>query len=293
VTPTLEKPARQTRKIRQTRQDALRTRLVRSAAKSLLLAAAWTAAAAALSAEKSPLPAEKTEPPFVGETLHYAMTILGVAGGELTLSAQPAELAGRPAWKLELSAVSNDFLSKLFLVRDYMVSWVDPRTFRSLRFEKHTVEGKRVRDELTEFDYEKGVALVDEKGKNVRLEGATLDTLSSVYYLRTLPLDPGGEKPPVEMQVFSDEPRSLKVEVQGRERIATPAGTFSTIRVEPKSTGSSLIGKGKNLVLWLTDDERKVPVQIKSKLKVGTLVGKLKSIEGDASRRNTALTPAR
>jgi Protein of unknown function (DUF3108) len=201
--------------------------------------------------------------PFVGETLRYAMTILGVAGGELTLSAQPAELAGRSVWKFELSAVSNDFLSSLFLVRDYLVSWVDPKTFRSLRFEKHTVEGKRVRDEATDFDYEKGVARHD--GHTVPLHDATLDTLSSVYYLRTLPL--GGDRP-AELAVFSDETHTLLVEVQAHERIVTPAGTFQTIRVEPKSTGAGLIGKGKNLVLWLTDDDRRIPVQIRSKLKV-------------------------
>ncbi len=218
---------------------------------------------------------EKTAPPqFLGETLRYAMTILGVAGGELTLSAQPAELAGHPAWKFELSAVSNDFLSKLFLVRDYMVSWVDPKSFRSVRFEKHTVEGKRVRDELTEFDYEAGVAR--HEGKTVPLNDATLDTLSSVYFLRTLPLD---KEKPAELQVFSGETHVLRVEIQGRESIKTPAGTFSTIRVEPKSSGGSLIGKGKNLVLWLTDDERRIPVQIRSKLKVGTLIGKLRAIE--------------
>ena len=39
------------------------------------------------------------------------MTILGVAGGELTLSAHPAELGGKTLWKFELSAVSNDFPS--------------------------------------------------------------------------------------------------------------------------------------------------------------------------------------
>ena len=202
------------------------------------------------------------------------MTILGVAGGELTLSAHPAELAGRPVWKFELSAVSNDFLSKFFLVRDYMVSWVDPRNFHTSRFEKHTVEGKRVRDELTDFDYESGTAKVD--GATRPLQEAWLDTLSSVYYLRTLPLD--ADKPAV-LSVFSGETHTLTVEVQARERIATPAGTFATVRVEPKSTGASLIGKGKNLVLWLTDDERRIPVQIKSKLKVGTLIGKLKAIE--------------
>ena len=229
---------------------------------------------AALASGPAPLPAqEKQDPPvFLEETLRYSMTILGVAGGELTLSATSAELQGRPVYKFEMSALSNNFLSKFFLVRDTIVSWIDPKTFRSLRFEKHTVEGKRVKDELTEFDYEKGIAR--HEGAAVPLADATLDTLSSVYYLRTLRLD--GEKP-IELQVFSGEPRALRVEIQGRETIVVPAGTFPTIRVEPKSTGSGLMGK--NLVLWLTDDARKIPVQIRSKLKVGTLIGKLKAVE--------------
>src|SRR5512132_221173 len=170
-------------------------------------------------------------PPFLGETLRYAMTILGVAGGELTLSAAPSDLQGRPAYRFEMSALSNNFLSKFFLVRDNIVSWIDPKTFRSLRFEKHTVEGKRVKDELTEFDYENGVAR--QEGRSSPLGEATLDSLSSVYYLRTLRLD--GQKP-IALQVFSAEPRVLQVEIQGRETIVVPAGTFPTVRVEPKSS---------------------------------------------------------
>ncbi len=200
------------------------------------------------------------------------MTILGVAGGEMTLTASSAELQGRPTYRFEMSAVSNAFLSKFFLVRDTIVSWIDPKSFRSLRFEKHTVEGKRVKDELTEFDYANGV--VRSEGEVFPLEDATLDSLSSVYYVRTLQLD--GDKP-IEFQVFSGQPRALLVELKGRETITVPAGSFQTIRVEPKSTGTGLMGK--NLVLWLTDDARKIPVQLRSKLKVGTLVGKLKSIE--------------
>ena len=59
----------------------------------------------------------------------------------MTLSAVHAELAGRPAYKFEMSVLSNDFLSKFFLVRDSIVSWIDPKSFRSLRYEKHSVEG--------------------------------------------------------------------------------------------------------------------------------------------------------
>lgn len=213
-------------------------------------------------------------PPFLGEKLTFAMSVLGTEGGELTLTATETELAGRPAWKFELSAISGEFLSKLFLVRDYLASWVDPRTFRTLRFEKHTVEGKRVRDDLIEFDYGRKTAFRD--GKPITIEESTLDTLSSLYYIRLIDLD--AAKPAV-LSVVSRKLFPLSVVVLGRETVKTPAGTFRTIRVEPRSPDEGLIGKGKNLVLWLTDDERKMPVQLKSKLKIGTLLGKLRAVE--------------
>jgi hypothetical protein len=214
-----------------------------------------------------------SRPAFVGETLRFAMSVLGASGGDLTLSARETELDGKPAYKFELSAISGQFLSKIFIVRDYLASWVDPKTFRSLRFEKHTVEGKRVRDDLIEFDYAKKVAYRD--GKPIAIEENTLDSLSSLYYIRLIDLE---QRDQVPLTVVSRHLFPLSVVVQGRETVTTPAGTFKTIRVEPQGP-EGLIGKGKSLTLWLTDDERKMPVQLKSKLKVGTLTGKLKSVE--------------
>ncbi|MBC8646826.1 MAG: DUF3108 domain-containing protein [Thermoanaerobaculia bacterium] len=215
-------------------------------------------------------------PVFVEETLKFTMTIMGITGGELTLSARHAELDGKPVYKFELSAISNEMLSKIFLVRDYIASWVDPQTFRSLRYEKHTVEGKRVRDRRIDFFYGEGVARRRDDGKVIPITDPTFDELSSVYYIRRLDLS---ATTPVSINVLSKKVVSVRVDVQARETVTTPAGTFRTIRVEPKSTESGLIGKGKNLVLWVTDDERKMPVQIRSKLKVGTLIGKLRAVE--------------
>jgi hypothetical protein len=232
-------------------------------------------ALAAVFPRRAPAQEPPNAPLYLGETLRYTMTIMGVTGGELVLSAKRVQWEGQPAYKFEMSALSNEFLSKIFLVRDYMASWVDPRPFQSLRFEMHTVEGKRVRDDLIEFDYAAGVA--KRGGKEIALDGPTLDSLSSVYYIRTLDLNSGK---PIEIDVISRKRFSLRVEMQGRETVATPVGTFRTIRIEPKIVrGEGLIGKGQNLVLWVTDDENKLPVQLRSKLKVGTLVGKLKAIE--------------
>ena len=213
-------------------------------------------------------------PSFVGEKLRFAMTILGVAAGEVVLSAAPDMYEGRPAYLLEMSIATNDFVSNFYAVRDSLRSWVDRETLTPMCVDEHTVEGKRTRVETVVFDLERQIA---RRGNRVILITIpTFDSLSSVYFLRTLPLK-GSE--PVALSVVSKGAFTLDVVIQGRETLTTPAGTFSTIRVEPRSPAENLIGKGKNLILWLTDDERKMPVQIKSRLSVGTLVGKLKSIE--------------
>jgi hypothetical protein len=219
-------------------------------------------------------PSHAAAPLFVGETLRYAMTILGVAAGEIVLSAASDEQEGRPAYRLEMTISTNDFVSKLYYVHDSLRSWVDPKTLASLCFDEHTAEGRRVREETTVFDLEH---LVVRRGNRVMpMAIPTFDALSSVYFLRTLALE-GPE--PVSLSVVGRDVFTLQVAIVGRETVTTPAGTFRTIRLEPKSPGENLIRKGKNLILWVTDDERKLPVQIKSRLSVGTLIGKLKAIE--------------
>lgn len=241
---------------------------------AVLLAAASAAGQDNGQAKTQPLTSRAAAPLFVGERLRYAMTILGVAAGEIVLSAASDDHEGHPAYRLEMTITTNDFVSKLYYVRDSLRSWVDPQTLASLCFDEHTVEGKRLREETTVFDAEQ---LVVRRGNKVMpMADPTFDALSSVYFLRTLALK-GPE--PVELSVVGRGVFRLQVAIQGREMVTTPAGTFRTIRLEPKSPGESLIGKGRNLILWVTDDERKLPVQLKTRLSVGTLVGKLKAIE--------------
>lgn len=243
------------------------------------VAAAFLAAACAAGQEggqdkaRRP-PARAAAPSYVGETLRYAMTILGVAAGEIVLSAASDDYEGRPAYRLEMTISTNDVVSKLYSVRDSLRSWIDARTLASLCFDEHTAEGQRVREDTVAFDLDQ---LMIRRGDRVMpMEIPTFDALSSVYFLRTLPLEGPG---PVSLSVVGKRIFNLQVSIEGRESVTTPAGTFRTIRLEPRSPGENLIGKGRNLILWVTDDARKLPVQIKTRLSVGTLVGKLKAIE--------------
>jgi Protein of unknown function (DUF3108) len=215
--------------------------------------------------------------PFRGERLVYALSWFSIAGGQMTLQAsREMPFDDRPAYRLELSAISNDFISNFFVVRETVVSWIDARTFESLRYEKHSIEGKHARDELIEFDHATHMARRGDR--MIPFEGPVFDSLSSVYYLRTLDLSRADQ---VHFEVVSGKHAyPLVVSIEGHERVKTPAGIFHTIRVEPRMENDSLFKSGENLRLWLTDDARRIPVMIRSKLKFGTLTARLSSGEG-------------
>jgi hypothetical protein len=72
----------------------------------------------------------------------------------------------------------------------------------------------------------------------------------------------------------------LKVIIQRKERIKVDAGTFDCIMVQPVLQGEAIFKQQGELWVWLTDDERKIPVQMKSKVAVGSITTELIKIEG-------------
>ena len=97
------------------------------------------------------------------------------------------------------------------------------------------------------------------------------DVFGGLYLLRTLRLEPGQSA-----QVpISDGKKSVsaKVEAQARETVKTPSGTYKTIRYEAYLFNDVLYRRPAHLYVWLTDDARKLPVQIRVKMQftIGTI----------------------
>jgi hypothetical protein len=90
------------------------------------------------------------------------------------------------------------------------------------------------------------------------------------------------------MQVpLSDGKKSaaVKVDAQEREEVSTPLGKFKTIRHEVHMFNNVLINKKARLLVWLTDDERRLPVQIRVRMQflIGTIDLKLEKYEGTSN----------
>jgi len=65
------------------------------------------------------------------------------------------------------------------------------------------------------------------------------------------------------------------VKVLRREEIVTPVGRFKTIVVHPLLKSEGIFARTGDMFIWLTDDERRIPVQMKSKVIVGSITATL------------------
>jgi uncharacterized protein DUF3108 len=101
----------------------------------------------------------------------------------------------------------------------------------------------------------------------------TYDTLSSFYFFRTIALQTGKS---TFIDIF-DCKRLWNTEVQvlRREEIDTPLGHFKTVVIKPILKSEGIFARTGDIYIWLTDDERRIPVLMKSKVKVGSITATL------------------
>lgn len=244
----------------------------------IALGAGFAAAEPAGDGAAAPVPAGDllSHIPFApGEELNFAVRYGVVRAGDAKLAVEGLEMVnGEPAYRLASTARSSRFFSTFFEVKDRVESVWSVQRRVPLRFEKHIHEGSYKRNEVVRFDHEAGTAVYAD-GKVKEIPPGAQDVLSAFYYVRTQNLTPGDS---LEVPNHSDGKNyPLVVRVLRRETITVPAGTFTCVVVEPMLKTAGLFKQEGRLTIWLTDDARKMPVLMKSKVTVGSIVAELES----------------
>ncbi len=208
-----------------------------------------------------------------GETLDYNLHWVRVSGGSARMTISPIE---DERYRLTSVGKSGTFFSRFFKVRDEIESIVDRENFSTLQYHKILDERGRRKDELTVVDESRHIAT--RKAKTIRVPRPVFDPLSLIYYLRTLDLAPGKSH---EFTVLADgKMYTLHANVLQRETISTPAGTFQTVMVEPRMESEEGVFRDEQsrLLIWYSDDERRLPVRIRSDVKIGSITATLRAI---------------
>ncbi len=218
--------------------------------------------------EISPSSAPLTALTVFPENLKFEISWGPVNVGEASLEvAQKVSFAGKTAYHIISRARSNSFCDAFYKVRDLNESWMDATNLSSLGYSKNLREGHFFRDEWVFFNHDTHSFLAKTVSKTGSVSYSTgpiishiQDILSSLYYLRSQTLTPGKN---VFVNVNTKKNWPLLVRVLRKEKITVPAGTFDTVLVEPLVRKHGIfVQKGRKLQVWLTDDAKKIPVQM-------------------------------
>jgi hypothetical protein len=171
-----------------------------------------------------------------------------------------------------LKLESAGMVSTLYKVDDtYKVQFDAP--FCATSSTMDSKEGSRHRETTINFDRSRNRAFLTEKDlirntivskTEVQTPNCVHEVLAALQRLRRTRVDVGQS---VQLPV-SDGRKSaaVKVEAQEREQVKTPAGTFSTIRYEVNVLNNVIYSRQGRVFVWLTDDERRLPVQIRLRM---------------------------
>ena len=89
------------------------------------------------------------------------------------------------------------------------------------------------------------------------------------FHVRQIPLQVGESR---FIEIFDcEKSHNTEVQVLRREELSTPLGRFRTIVIRPVLKTPGIFNRSGDLFIWLTDDDRRIPVQMKSKVRLGSV----------------------
>ncbi len=209
----------------------------------------------------------------VGERLRYDLRFGFIKAGTGEMAVLGIDsVRGRPAWHGRFT-VHGGYLA--LRVDDVLESWMDVTTLSSLRFAQDFKELGRERQKTFDIFPERKTYI--QHGKTEQQSVANpLDDGSFLFFIRTVPLVVGET---YEFhRYFIPDRNPVKIRVLRRERVNVPAGTFDCIVLQPIIKTRGIFSENGQAEIWLSDDARRIMVQMKTKLAFGSLNLYLRSV---------------
>ena len=213
------------------------------------------------------------------EKLYFELYWLGIYVGNATFEA----VLNNGELRITSQVHSTPFVSTFYKVEDYAESRIVDGA--PVHFSIKQQEGKYRSNKETIFDQSgKKVTFLNhlkETKEEHTMEGQGLwDVISGFYYLRTHSMETGKT---ISINVFdSNKFLTAEVTVMGKERIEdVNQKGIDTIIVKPVLNSDGLFKNKGTILVWFTDDERRIPVKVETEVPVGKIIAKLMSRESE------------
>jgi len=210
-----------------------------------------------------------------GERMEYDVRFGSIRVGNAHMEVVGLDnVRGKAAWHTAFWVQGGNFL---YRVNDVYESWIDAETLSSLRFVQELEEGGKNTERRFEIYPDRAVFVQTSKkpAKEEKSVTQPLDDGSFLYFIRTIPLEVGQTYD--FDRYFRPDRNPVRIRVLRKERVKVPAGTFNAIVVQPVIKTKGIFSENGHAEIWLSDDDRRIMIQLKSKLSFGSLNLYLKS----------------
>ena len=221
------------------------------------------------------LPGQSAWPFQIGERLTYNVSFTGITAGQASLEVVNDTVVNNyHQLHIRFNARTTFPVSSIYTINDQVDTWLDSKYLYTKKLTKNIREGKYKNDSYTIIDYDQSIAITN--GDTVIIDQFLRDSYSLFYFLRTIPLIIGET---IDFTAFDGKIITpFQVITKSKETINTMAGTFPCLVVKPFREGTTLLKNKGDMMIWFSDDKIRLPVQIRIKLKYGSMLLKLKDI---------------
>jgi hypothetical protein len=177
----------------------------------------------------------------------------------------------------------------IFKLRQKYQSYVDPETLMPLWYERDVYEGGYTAFEDYKFDYRNNVInTYVQKSKRPGVYGTLpltpclFDVMTAVYYFRSVDFNKYrvGDKIPIDM-ILDSQSYNLYVRYLGKEEVKTrDKKKYTCLKFAIQMAEGTIFKGDEDAIVWVTDDENKVPVIVEAQIIVGSVKAILNTTEG-------------
>lgn len=232
-------------------------------------------------AQQPPLRSVQNEAFGVGERLEYSVGYKFITAGRaaFVIGKDLVDVNGRSCYDVRFTALSLESLEWIYKVRDQYRTFLDVDGIFPWKFEQHQREGGFSKDYTATFDQVRHSAVTSEG--TFPVPPFIHDIVSALFYVRTFNLKGMKSGEVIQLQNFFDrETHDLQIRVVGRQTVNVAAGKFKCVVVEPIIKSGGLFRAEGNILIWLSDDDRKIPVKVSSKILIGSIDAELTTFRG-------------
>ncbi|MBL7931108.1 MAG: DUF3108 domain-containing protein [Bacteroidia bacterium] len=228
-----------------------------------------------------------------GEELNYQVVynwgLVWIESAHTTFRTERSQFKGKRTYLLSGKGGTYPKYDWFFKVRDVFVAQLDSVSFRPLKFQADIHEGNKNDKHTYLFNdaNHRAFTIINRGDKPVAIDTVktspcTIDVLTAIYYARNIDYSKCKPNDTVNVMLLLDgKIYSTYIRYLGKEKYTSKElGTYNCIKFSPRLVEGSIFKKGEEMIVWVTDDDNKVPLYIETPIIVGTIKVRLVSYKG-------------